>query len=1814
MPVYLPGLTFGGLGYGGSSYGYSPYGSPAFPRLTVPTTGGYGGAPYGHASYGSVDIIPPTVTGAQALDGYRVEVFFSEEMENNAAFTDPANYTFTDTYGVPLTTVSVEVGTEGALGGYTSAIVTHTGSTLGGQYIVTVNGLQDLAGNFLVNGSASFFAFGDETTVLVSFPDPNSSDIQLDFLNSLGQPQDLLTEVEFTPGVDDLSSYEITTTYPIAPVISSATQNPALLSQVDLAVSLMTSAQYNLIAGPSLAYDYTGTVLPDSDPNLSGVQVGTGTSVATALDGLLLSKNLGDQYGWVFGDITGRLIAGSSFKADFQIDAGSAVIAPPVTNTTFATLSVNDGAIQVNLGLAAVAGTKVIDITSGAYSAQVPAAWDLAGATISLVRNQQGSFYSLLLNGTPLVTFPIAAATGTPTHAAGTAVILSTAHAVSLFRILQVEVTASSTLFTAAWNFIHNNITPFTGTAALANDRILTKRGPLVRGWGDPTPATVNDVEVRLNGTPLDLAGVNPYVGEIYPAIPIPLAPPGTFTVEVDYIWFTNPAFPHVGLNTLGLTLNTWHRSVGHNNPTVSPTPATSQGVPRMGRFPMGIALGPQERPSPKQIGHRYIGFQKDYSALLNSYTTLRLNQSPNAISVGGVSASAMQESGSFDGQTSPPDAETPWVLDGVDAGGVVGDGTYRIVDDSSGPFGIGQASIYKRDVDLSLPTGVTESARLKINEYVADGVFTGVGFGIHDGAHLLLVGLLIVDGVQHVGVLLDGEIPHLEDGWSIGPGAQAEAVDQDTIILDIDLLPPGVEAGSRFRIPDGNQAGVYTITECGLEATEDGTQVEITFDPELPEDIGDFGNNSFQVLFETRWDSDLISLRAESGFPDDTAATQVYLGGEISGLVADLDELPPFPAQTALLLPAAKEGVAFFGSISRRATSDSTWDFTQYASNPERMTQTVQGITAFTEMNVLPQDDPNDPWYIVSGFGYAEVDASGQEILLKSTSGSSAIDQEYSYTRVEPFLSNKVTTDTEARFQVESGVLGAGDATIFVRDGIREVMFKTLLYVEGTYTDPDTGSTVTGRGLVTDLPQASLSGLQDPVNAGWTKASGNTLSDPFVRGQTLEFTKTAGTSGRWVSPSLVDPVSVFYEGLISEARFSVESFTSGTTGGIGLTFGSRVKYASVTRVVGVTLDTNVVNLVDSALTTVASFAVAWDDGLPHTYRLLIDPVADIVVLVVDDTVIGNAAFSSFASAALAQPFAYVGGVGDGACQFTLHSTSLVPLRPRANPGSTLGRTFGILLRDSDADDIDSYRIPRSDTTGAPNSSTLAVPVPMDWQSPAHVRLYLDPTWGVSFYRPDLPLPPWATGDFATETTDPTAAWATVEYCELPVQKFDRGCVGFGAVDPRAITQQRWDFMRYRIRGAFDGFGVAPQGMVLNRYFTFTSGEFNIDTTPEVATITSRTSTLVRVADSAIYADRVFVVQVDGTVLSSSEWGFDKDTQSLILANPLPSAQHPVTVTFAPGRPITKTYLCSQPIEGSVTLLNEGTPVVVRSRDEASTVSVQAGSQINDPEDVLDDAEAMVLNDPYRVVTFTDDENSLYACVDYCEVEDGDDVHLSTLCDGPGPGEGFAAIEIEGQFTSDSISIEGGPAGPWANQSPVIGGSGTHFDHTQTLFVSGGNYVDGVLQGGLALPHGTGAAVMYPNARGADWTPNTSGMGMNQDWLLSLVDVTPREDVFDLASLMGDNVPPSAADPSTDPNPDGTPGTTGNGAAAYQLEDSSTSPFSRLGPYGTGLSILGIRSLLGGGGVIDGTQFILNGGAPLPIVTTITTGTLQAAN
>ena len=1801
--MYLPSLTLGGFGYGGAPYGYSIL-SPS--PLPAPLPGGYGGEAYGLDPYGSVDFTDPTVSGASSLNGFQVEVFFSKAMQGDSALFDPDNYLVTALLGAPLSVLSVVGGTPGDFGGWDSVILTHTGSTLGGDYGVSATNLEDLQGKPLLPTTVSFYAFGDITSVSVTIPLPeDGKTVRLEFSDSGGFPQDLLPESQFSPGVEDPSEYVLSSDYPVLPSVAAAKQDLAVLSRVDLEVDSMTSALYALVIGPALAYSYDGSVLPDDDPEFTGVEIGSGVSSASVLSGLLLGKALGDTYGWEFLDTTGKLVSTASFRADFLFNASSASITPPVIGSTLASFSVCDGATQIDIFVADLLGVKTLTVSSGAYSASVSFAWNLGESLVTLIRNQKGGFYSLLGNGVPLLTFT--APTGAPTFPPGTQVLLGPAHAVTLFQVREVRLTSSATIYTSAWNFIHGLTSSFVGSSVLTRDRILTKRGPLVRGWGDPTPAQKQDVEVRINGVPVEVAGVNPYVGEIYPLIPIPLSPSGTNTVEADYIWFVNPAMEFAGLNTRGLGLNLWDRAVGHTANAQAPLPSNSKGATKNNRFPMGVVLGPYNRPTPKLVAHKYIGFQRGgYSALLNEPTTLQLNRNPHAISIGKVSAEALTQTGTFDGRSLPSQAGTPWDLVGVDSGGVTGEGSYQVVDALAGPYGVGQPAYYRRTFDLALNGIQTQVGRFRVTGWVLDGVFTGVGFGTYTGRHLFLVGALVVSGVKHLGILQNGEDPQLEGSWKIGPAVQASALSQNQVKVDAASFPSGAGSGTRFRVPSGSQAGVYKISACGVEALAGG-KILLTLEPPLPADVTLWGNSDFEILFEVDWEA-LVSIRAQVSFLE--GSSQVYLAGALSGLVGEDVPLPAYPAQTSLVLPAIERAVALWGSVSRKTRNTSFWDFTKYTYTPERVLNTVQGLTVNTEMGVVPQEDPNDPWYIRGGYGYASVQPAGNQTFIKSTSApvSEGIDLEFAYERVEPYFSNRVTLDLEAKFQVESGRLGAGDVQIALDDGVREVSFQTLLYVQGTYPI-SSGGTETGRRLVSPLPQASLSGLQYPEDAGWTPSGLSGSPEVYPEGQKLRVGKTS-TAEVTYTRAILDPVEVAYQGLISELEVLISSGTPSGSIGVGLLSGARVRNlaGSQTRLVLLGFTTGALVLLDRNLSLVQSLPYAWDDGAKHTYRMLLDPNSNSVVVVVDDTVTSTTALNLFASGS-EPPEAVLRLAGSGEVSALVFSSSCIPLRPVAKPGSLLNRTFGILLEGGDPATIDGYRIPRSDSSGAQNSSLLATPVPMDWRNSLQSRLYLDPTWGVTFFRPDIPPPPAFVGNFATQTTDPTAAWISVEYAELPVNKKPRGTVAFGSPDPQAITQSRWDYIRYQIRGDVDGFGIAPQNMVLNRAFTVTSGEYLNDETPEVRTILSRTTTLVKVSDSAIYARRVFVVQVAGAVLPSSGWSFDPGSQVLVLNSPLPETAYPVTVSFSAGAPYTKEYLCSQPVWNSPTQLNAGTPPVPMSRDSYPVPAVFPGTPINDPTDVLDPEESPAPPTFHQFIGAQENSDTLYASMEFCTKEEGEDVYIAPICDGPGPGLGLAEIGISGSFTSNEFSVEGGPGGTWGGRSPVIAGSSAHFNQNTVLIASGGSYQNSTL--GPALNMGM---VLYPNARANNWAPlsgSSGSMGMNQDFALSLVTVTPYSETW--GPLFGDNVPPTSADPSLSPNPDGTPGVFGNGAAAFIIEDFSSSPFSRLGPW-AGLVDLSVRSLLAGGAPLSGVEFVLEGGSPLPLISNVTAGVVEAAN
>lgn len=1760
--LYIPSPP-AGYGYGGPQYGYSPYGSGQQPREPYPPGGGFGGAPYGTGSYGSRDTTFPWVSSAASVTGMTVEVFFSEEMEIDAALLDATNYVFTETLGAPITASSVATGTTGSLGGASSVIVTHSGTTLGGTYVVAVSNVVDRSGNPInhAQNTASFVALGETVTYTATATAGDT--IRLEF------NRDMLPESEFTPGIEDSGSYSLTTTYPVPLVIDAVVHDTGDPSLVDLTVSGMTSASYTVDVTPSDTIEYDGTYVPSTATGFTGVEVGTGTS-AVGAGGLLLTKAQGVTYGWQLQDTSGNLTAASTFRADVQINAAAASYFPPLYDAALGTISVSDGSVEVALTLTRSSGVDVIDIVSGAYSVQVPAAWSAGAATISVVRNQKGSLFTFLFNGVPLVSAAKASLTGTPALSPGIQWLLGTVYEVTQLPLAAVLVSASQTVFTAAWNFLHGISTTFVGSAALTRGTLLTQRGPLTKGWGDATPAQVADVTLRVNSTEVEVDSINPYTGEVVPAVPIPLTTPGTVSVDIDYTWFPNPLMSMV-LNTPGLVLNKWNRATGRNAPHVSPMPSGHIGVMDDARFPMGQVIGPMVRRKPIYIGHRYMGFERAYSALLNSPTSLTLNQNPHKVAISDLDNTPEGASVAFEGTVAPSAADPAWSLLGTDTGSTgSGDdlGLYILKDESAGTYSTGTAAVYYQEEDLSYPSSGVVAGRLQVTSYTADGVFTGVCFGLHNNQRLFMVGALEINGLKHIGLLKDAANPHLEASWEVGPSVTITITGEKTCSVTTANFPTFAAVGSKFQVRSGSQSGTYKIMAIVQQSDETTT---VTVDAAFPADYKLWSNDTATADFEVDWSADLTTYRLVTDV--EVGSAQVYVGGAVSGIAVNVTSVAAYPTQTSLLLDAEKQGVVFFGSASRVAVNTSKWSFYRYGITPDQTSFHSRGLVVAAEMSDLPEDDPNAEWFKTQDFGTSEIDASGDTMLLKSISASDALDLSYGYARVEPFLRDTTVVDLSSDFRVESGVLGAGDAQIVIRNGKRVALLATVLYVEG-------GSPY--RRLV-HLPSVSLPCLETPTEAGWTPSSTNTVA-ATAHGQKVTITQALGKEGTWYEDLVLNADST--GGRVIEARLAITSHTANSGGDVGPIFGADVGTGAAARLVGLTFLASPARVaLTSDGTPLSTFSFDWTDGEQHSYRLIGDPTTATVSLTVDDVVLGTVDLTLF-DLSSSDTMAFLGAYGTDVVSTAVWDGFGVSVLPTASVKRTLGirgnRGMG------NADDIDNWELPRTDATTSANSTSDAVIKEMDWTAFQEVRMLLDPNWGVTVFRPDLPPPPYFDGNWATQSSQPSAGWINVEYAHLPRAKTTFGGVEFGALSGRALTQQRWRRVRYRVYTHTTEDYTSPHHMVLNQYNVITSGERGTDKTVETVTVQSLTSTTVSLKPAHIYAARVFTVTDGSTVYSTTTWSFDADTQVITLTTPLSAENTPVTVSFAPGKPVTSTYLKAQPLLDSVTLLNEGTPPFPKSQTATATSSVVSGSALNNPNDTLNDGDLdFILNDPYQTLEFTDVEGSLYDQLSFFELDDkGQRGLISIVCDGPAPGEGFSGLAVEGtmfteQFKAQDATVTDGP-----------------FSQTSVFHASGGNYVGGNL--------GPGTMVLYPTAP-AIKTPGSGAierrMRLNMRMDSVFTDTTDSASpvtatLTDTATLAAtvDNVPPTYGD-YQDENPNGTAGTELHGAATA-LESDGAGLHSRVGPWG-GIVALGGESLLGGGAAVDGTTMTLEGGGTL---------------
>jgi hypothetical protein len=1762
-PPHPPGSGYGGVGFGslalgGTGYGMSSYGARSFPAPPINISGGYGGDPYGFGGYGSADVQPPSLASAVSLDGWEIEVFFDEEMDpTDTELVDPTNYTLTAVLGGASTVSAVRIEKLGAIdysagdfiAGVTSVIITHTGTTLGGTYTVAASGMSDVGGNLLTGATVNLMTKGEPPAFTVTPISGNQLVVAF--------AEDMLLAASYHAGAVETilseASYGFTSVpaYPVALDIT-AVEHPynGNLKEVLLTVNGQTSLSYTTEISPSSVWNYDGTVLPDTLTGVSKVEeAGVAQTGVISGSNWVVSQTGAGKAEWTWLDQTVFLGAASTFRTDLTFNALNTFTKPVgFVALDILKFQVGDGAVEFNVGFGWDGGTNLPILTVSTGPAGFTQSfniydWTDGAHTVSMVRNQKASIVVCLWDGVPIFASFLANLTApVAPWSAGNRLSFTTSAVVPALTGVLIDAlvtTASSTVFSGAWNFLHGLLGPaFVGALANTKDWVQVARGPLVKGWGDATPATKQNVVVEVNGTAVAVSDVNPYIGKITTTIPIPLMPIGGIDVAVDYQWMATPVMEFAGLNTEGLVLNKSDCKAGHHDPIgghgeqiqVLPgvnflaDPGIPKGAPDIHRYPMSVVLGPFLKPEPLYIGHRYMGFQREHSAMLNSPTTMLLNQHPNQSIVEGFEHRPVGESVTYEGLVRPT-ADTPaWSLEGTDTGGVVTDaegatGVYRLVDAQTGHYDPDdpQAAFYWRDVDLNFPSTLYVLGRFNVSNdttLTVDGVFTGVGMGVHDGFHLYLMGCLLVNGVEHVAMLLDANKPARIESWQLGPQAQLSLQSGLTATALATQVPADLKAGDRFQIfhGDGNttadhtQKGVYTLASVVFQT--DGT-VTLTTTTAFPAHWNTYGNKYPIATFEVLWATSEVSTTFRLVVdPEQQVATLRSSGSTITAITTldgGVTQLPQ-PAETSLLLPSAtdvQDGQAFFGSLSREAANESRWTFFRYGVVPDVTSVAGHEVVVEAEMNEVPEQDPNHDWMLLGNFGYSEIDSTADALLLKQTSADEVRDFAFGYARNETWFTPEANFDITGKFRVETGS-GVQDAQMVVNDTLREVRLGTLLYGESSF-----------RFLIR-TPDVSFKGLREPWEQdGWVKASFPGFTDAVLDFQEACMVVTQGVDQKFAAQGTLLSNSLnFVEGYgrVLEARFAVTAYNAGADSFTGIRlnggFGNPGVPAGLHLYAGVTPGVRVITNGDN---TVQDYTFDWTDGELHTYRMVLDAENAAVLVYFDDTLqtptLAAAAFS--------------GGATIGACSFGQYSldstgthdatiTSTVEWRSsslQGLPHNAAKRTLGVLRGVApNQDDINDWELPRTDASTAVNSS-LSGPVieEMDWRSWVEVRLWRDPTWGVTVLRPDLPLPPFyvpedpnvpGTG-FATQMTEPSAGWINVEYAHLPRVTSTFGRVEFGSLRRDNVTQQRWERVRYRLfKSPTDDLRM-PQGMVLNRHNVITSGELTADRGHETVIVQTLDDLRVTLLPTHLYAERIWKV-IDGANIYTSEmFTFRPESQLITLLpdssgtprcfgvrtqgtqgtfaqrsteftgpngdftnvvkddllkirfgeaagsyrilrvdaalkkvwvdTPFPAdpaggdeewsisqIRVPVTVVFVPGKPVTNTYLLNQPLLDGITKLNEGTPPVPMSQTAESTRQETWGSQINDPQDVLNNDPNFVLNDPFRVVTFADDADAHYEQMSFMEVNNGGQEGLISF-----PCEATALDGISG-FDSDA--------------------------------------------------------------------------------------------------------------------------------------------------------------------------------------------------
>jgi hypothetical protein len=179
-------------------------------------------------------------------------------------------------------------------------------------------------------------------------------------------------------------------------------------------------------------------------------------------------------------------------------------------------------------------------------------------------------------------------------------------------------------------------------------------------------------------------------------------------------------------------------------------------------------------------------------------------------------------------------------------------------------------------------------------------------------------------------------------------------------------------------------------------------------------------------------------------------------------------------------------------------------------------------------------------------------------------------------------------------------------------------------------------------------------------------------------------------------------------------------------------------------------------------------------------------------------------------------------------------------------------------------------------------------------------------------------------------------------------------------------------------------------------------------------------STKVGLAPSHLFASDIFQIVDGATFFDRTQWTFNADTQVITLKPGFSFVGPLVEVAFAPGVPVTTTYLLNQPLLNSVTALGFGTPPFPKSRMADASLSPTSPS--------------MALDD---VPLFVDDPETLYEGMEFMEITNGGWERLLAIA---GEGDRKAALGLWKTIEGDAVYSFTGTGAALPNASAPYAG------------------------------------------------------------------------------------------------------------------------------------------------------------------------------